>query len=237
MTAIATRPQPSPNRRRVESASESTGTDPFEERPFEADDLRPSHAREECDLAYRLSLKQYHAMIEQSIFSENDPVEFVAGLLVKKMPQKPLHSYVIRQLIAKLKAMISEEWLVDTQLPIQANDSEPEPDVCVIVGPTNRYVTRHPGSGDVMLVVEVADTSLKFDREVKRQVYASMKVPNYWIVNLTDRVIETFQQPNDDAAYQYSQTSNDSDKLEVVINGRSVGTLVVSEILPPQLNA
>lgn len=237
MTAIASRPQPSPKLRGMEAASESPLEATVVTQPPDVVEVEQAQTADQRPLVYRLSLKQYHAMIEQSIVTENDPVEFVAGLLVKKMPLKPLHSYVIRQLIAKLKALVSEEWLVDTQLPIQAVDSEPEPDVCVVAGPTSRYVARHPGAGDVMLVIEVADTSLKFDREVKKQVYSGMKVPLYWIVNLTDRVIESFQQPNDEAGYQYSQIVGISDKLDVVINGKSMGTLLVSEILPPLSDA
>src|SRR5262249_35647718 len=135
---------------------------------------------------YRLSIEQYHAMAELGILTENDPVELLEGWLVLKMTKHRPHSRCTHRTRRALERLLPAGWYVDSQEPITTIDSEPEPDVAVIRGELDDYPDRQPGSTDVALVIEVADTSLRTDRGAKKRVYAHAGIPVYWIANLVE---------------------------------------------------
>jgi len=150
----------------------------------------------EADTVWRMSVQQYHEMIRAGILSDDDPVELLDGLLVKKMPRNPSHSTATRMARAALERRLSPIWLVDTQEPISLAASEPEPDVIVVRGGRERYVTRHPGPVDIALVIEVAEATLKRDRDVKQRLYAEAGIPAYWILNLVEGFVEQYLVPS-----------------------------------------
>ncbi|HLG16989.1 MAG TPA: Uma2 family endonuclease [Blastocatellia bacterium] len=136
------------------------------------------------DLIWRLSVEQYHDMIRAGILTPDDPVEMLAGWLVYKMPKNPPHRIATKLALQALEAVVPAGCYVDSQEPITLDDSEPEPDVMVVRGDTRQYRERHPGVDDVVLIVEIADTTIERDRGVKKAVYARAGIPVYWIVNL-----------------------------------------------------
>ena len=104
------------------------------------------------DPVWRLSVDQYHAMIDSGILNENTPVELVEGILLEKMPQNPPHSFVTDAVRSALAALVPDAY-VRAQAPITLPDSEPEPDVVVAVGARRQFFHRHPGATDIALVV------------------------------------------------------------------------------------
>lgn len=148
----------------------------------------------------RLSLDDYHWLISCGFFERNpvvaDPVEFIDGYLVEMSPNHPPHATAVERLDDVLHVALGGRARVRCQLPITLPEqhSEPEPDVAVA---TRQHTSsrQHPGGGDVLLVCEVADSSLTYDRKVKLDLYARAGIREYWIVNLNDRVVEVYRQP------------------------------------------
>jgi Uma2 family endonuclease len=115
------------------------------------------------------------------------------------------------------------------------DDSVPEPDLSIVRGASRDYSQRHPKACDVALLIEVSDSSLAEDRGDKLQTYASAGVPVYWIVNLPNRRIEVYTEPNGAATpphYHKSQFFCPGDEVPIVLDGVEVGRLNVSDVLP-----
>ncbi len=187
------------------------------------------------DPIWRLSVDQYHQMIRTGILTEDDPVELLEGWLVPKMPKNPLHRVATRRTRLALEDIIPAGWYVDSQEPITLPDSEPEPDVTVVEGSSEQYRDRHPGSGDVALLVEVSDSSLPRDQGSKKRLYARARIPIYWIVNLLERRIEVYSDPSgpgESADYRQRQDYGEAEEIPVVIGGREIGRLAVRDLLP-----
>lgn len=187
------------------------------------------------DLIWRLSVDQYHAMIQAGILTDDDPVELLEGWLVFKMPKNPAHRATTRLVRTALDNVLPVGWYTDSQEPITLPDSEPEPDVVVVRGDTRQYLDRHPGPPDVALVIEVADTTLQRDRTSKKRAYARAGIPVYWIVNLGNEQIEVYTQPLGEAEQADYTQHQDYERLTmvpVVINDVEVGMLAVEALLP-----
>lgn len=119
--------------------------------------------------------------------------------------------------------------------PVTLATSEPEPDVAVVRGSDDDYPDRHPGSDDVALRVEVSDTSLRRDRGFKKAIYAKARIAVYWIVNLIDWRVEVYAQPSGPATapnYRQHQDFGETDQVPLVIEGREIARIAVSELLP-----
>jgi Uma2 family endonuclease len=108
---------------------------------------------------------------------------------------------------------------------------EPEPDISVVRGSRQDYRTRHPGPGEIEFLVEVADTSLSWDRGPKLMAFSRAGVPTYWILNLVDRQLEVFTSPGA-AGYQTHVILGPSDRASIVIGGVEAGSIKVGDILP-----
>lgn len=174
-------------------------------------------------------------MIREGILTEDDPVELLDGYLVTKMPRNPPHRLTTQLTREALTRLCPAGWFVDAQEPITTDTSEPEPDVAVIRGDRRAFTDRHPGPGDLALVVEVADTSLSRDRGSKKRLYARAALPVYWIVNLIDRQIEVYTDPTGPAEepdYRQRQVFETGAELPVEIAGREVGRVSVADLLP-----
>jgi Uma2 family endonuclease len=137
---------------------------------------------------------EYERLVDRGVFEPGDRVELIDGLLLVSEPQSSLHYTAIMLVEQALARAFGEGWSVRTQAPIALDDaSEPEPDVAVVRGGVRDFSASHPI--DPVLVVEVAVSSLAFDREHKASLYARGGRPEYWIVNLIDRVVEVRREP------------------------------------------
>src|SRR3954471_23038872 len=137
-----------------------------------------------------ISVEQYHHFPE---FNQNGRrTELVRGVVLEKMPKTPLHASIAKFLYDRLLLSLPAEFSVRQDQPITLSDSEPEPDVAIVVGPESDYWEQHPRTA--MLVIEVAVTSSDLDRK-KASLYAEAGVQEYWIVLPRERKIEVYRQP------------------------------------------
>ena len=145
-----------------------------------------------------LTVADYHRMGEAGILSESDRVELIEGELVVMSPVGSRHVATINRLNRLLVRAVGDRGLVSVQNPIRLDDrTEPEPDVAVLKPQADDYLEAIPGPRDVLLVIEVADSSLSYDRAVKAPLYAVHGLPEFWIVDLTGRAIEVHRKPEE----------------------------------------
>ena len=184
---------------------------------------------------FRLSVAQYHKMIEAGILTENDPVELLEGWLVTKMPQNPEHLFSTQVLQDILKGILPDGWFVNIQGPIVLEDSEPEPDAVVVRGGRRDYLSQKPRPQDIALIIEVADSTLQLDRSVKKRLFASAAIPVYWIVNLVDRQLEVYSHPSGRVAvpdYEQHQILKPDEHVAVIIDEKEVARIQLEELFP-----
>jgi len=183
----------------------------------------------------RITVGQYHAMIEAGVFAEDERVELLEGWLFHKMAKKATHSVATRAMRKRLEKLLPPGWDVDSQEPITTFDSEPEPDVSVVRAGVRDNKKRHPKPKEVGLVVEVSEGTLARDRGMKMRIYARARVPVYWIVNLVDNQIEIYTDPTGPAKrpnYRHSQIYKPGTSVPVVLDGKEIATIEVNDILP-----
>ncbi len=151
------------------------------------------------------TVSDYYKMAEAGILSPDDRVELIRGEILKMSPIKSPHAGIINKLVKMLIRQLDDRATITSQNPLHINKfSEPKPDIIVARFREDEYIERHPRPEEVFLLIEVADSSLSFDRKVKTPLYAQSGIPEYWIVNLNDRQIEVFKSPAE-GEYQEKQ--------------------------------
>jgi Uma2 family endonuclease len=144
---------------------------------------------------------EYDRLVNLGVF-EGEPIELIGGQLVVAEPQSPYHASAISAAEYAVRAILPPGWIVRTQLPVSLDDeSEPEPDLVVVRGRPADYRDSHPARP--VLAVEVAESSLDFDRQHKGSLYARAEIQDYWIVNLVDRILEVYRDPGPDPSAPY----------------------------------
>src|SRR5258708_2273209 len=138
---------------------------------------------------YLFTVEQYEKMVESGVLRSGERAELIEGVVIKKMPQDPPHAVVIEYTLDAIRPQLPTGWRLREQKPIRLGDSEPEPDIAIVRGPASRYEKRHPRPADIAAAIEVADSSLDYDREDKSSMYARAGIPIYWIINLVERQI------------------------------------------------
>jgi len=152
--------------------------------------------RSEHIVRHRLTVSDYYRMAEVGILKPDARVELIEGEIIDMAPMGSRHADVVSELSSRLVAAVGRDARVRCQLPITLDEySEPEPDV-VVVKP-RRYAARHPAPEDVLLLIEVSDSSLAFDRSVKLPLYARHGIPDVWIVDLSTNQIYAHRDPRD----------------------------------------
>jgi Uma2 family endonuclease len=182
---------------------------------------------------YRMSVEQYHALVEQGHLTSDDPVELVEGVLVFKMPKNPPHRLATRRLFDLIQSLLPGSAHCQMLEPITLRDGEPEPDVALVVGDAEDYPDRHPSGADVLLVIEVSDATLAFDRGPKLRSYARAGIAQYWIVNLNDREIEVHTDPKpEQSTYGSKMVYREGATIPLMLAGHTLGEVRVDQILP-----
>lgn len=173
----------------------------------------------------------YHRMADAGILTEDDRVELLDGEIVEMTPIGPRHASCVTQLLRMFIEGLAGRAIVTPQNPAVLDDlSEPQPDVCLARPHADLYSTAHPRPEDLLLVVEVADTSLAYDRDRKIPRYALAGIDEAWLVNLKDDAIEVFREPTPNG---YSQRMELRRGDRVAPTAFPDLTLDVSEILGP----
>jgi len=136
---------------------------------------------------------EYERLVDVGVF-EGEPLELIGGQLIVAEPKGSPHATAVGMTDDALRVAIPGGWIVRVQDPLALDDeSAPEPDVAVVRGARADYRHTHPSHP--ALIVEVAESSLAFDRTQKGSLYARAGIADYWIVNLQDRVVEVYREP------------------------------------------
>jgi Uma2 family endonuclease len=185
---------------------------------------------------YRFTVDEFERIADSL---DNDQVELIDGYIVGRGAMKPSHVLASELLKGHIQPLLPRGRFLREDKPIRIPDfDEPRPDLAVVRGDPMLYAYRHPGPGDVSLLVEVSDSTLARDRGEKWINYARSGIPVYWIVNLVDHQVEVFTDPT--AAGYGSRVvyarSLAAQFVPVVIDGIEVGQIAVSEILSPEIS-
>ena len=143
---------------------------------------------------HRWVREEYERMVAAGVFHPEARLELIDGEVVNMTPQGSQHATAVQLAEDALRKVFSTGYITRVQMPLALEeDSEPEPDMAVVPGSPRDYRDAHPESA--LLVVEVADATLAFDRDQKKRLYARTGVPEYWIVDLIDRHLEIYRNP------------------------------------------
>lgn len=148
----------------------------------------------------RWTVDEYDRMIEAGILTENDRVELLRGEIVDMSPIGGPHQSVVLRLNTLLAPIAPDRFLTSVQgaVRLASVDSEPEPDVALLVPRADFYSEKHPDSDDILLVIEVAQSSLERDRDIKIPLYAEAGIREAWLVDISNGVVQVFSNPTPD---------------------------------------
>jgi len=162
-----------------------------------------------------ISVKDYDEMIRHGILTSDDKVELLNGIIIEKMPKGIKHA-AINDLVAEVfREKLGNQVVIRNQNPIVLDDySEPEPDLVLAKPPREIYLERHPNPEDILLIIEISDSTLGRDRVTKSLAYAKAGIRQYIVLNVQDNSLEDYRQPAADG-YQSKQTYRTGDSLNL----------------------
>jgi len=147
---------------------------------------------------HKLSVADYHRLGAAGVLGEDDRVELIEGELIDMAPIGSRHASTVAQLARRFVQTVGEAAIVYIQNPVLLpGDSEPQPDVALLKPRADFYAASHPGPDDILLIIEVADTSVRYDREIKLPLYARHGISEVWLIDLESRRIEAFCKPSE----------------------------------------
>ncbi len=166
---------------------------------------------------YLIDVFKWQKMAEAGLFSPKDRVELINGEILEMPPIGFNHSGHLNRITNLFAAVVvAKKAILSIQNPLQLGDlSEPEPDFMLLRPDADFYTTRHPQAEDVLLLVEVADTSLNYDREQKARLYALYGITEYWLVNLNNESLEVYRKASNDG-YEQKTTLHYGDTINLV---------------------
>ncbi len=180
-----------------------------------------------CQLR-RWSRAEYHNMAAKRIFPPDARLQLIFGNIIEMSPQKSYHATAVTLAEEGLRSLLTKKYFIRVQLPLALNsDSEPEPDIAVVAGKPRDYRDKHPETA--VLIVEVSDATLPLDRSHKKKLYASAKIPEYWILNLKNQSLEVYRQPVK-KKYEFQEVFFAEDKISPLFCPE--GSVVVADMLP-----
>lgn len=141
------------------------------------------------------TVEEYHRMIDAGILTPNDKVELLEGRIIQMSPQKPPHAATIQRSDRYLQNLFRDKADIRIQLPITLSTSEPEPDIAVVRINALAYSDHHPSAEEIFLLIEVAYTTLTFDRQEKAPIYARANILEYWILDIENRQVYIYRNP------------------------------------------
>ena len=166
---------------------------------------------------HKLDVDAYHHMGEAGIFGHEARIELIDGDLIDMAPIGQAHAGIVNRLNQAFVIACRDRAIVSPQNPVRLNRySEPQPDLAILKPRPDFYTTGEPpGPADVLLLVEVADTSLRFDQTTKLPLYARAGIPELWIVDLKRRVLQSYRMPDAD---QYTQTAEHHPGVQLALS-------------------
>lgn len=160
------------------------------------------------------TVSEYEQMIRAGVLAEDARLELIEGELITMSPIGAAHAGFVKRLNRLLSARVGTQAIVAVQDPIRLEHSEPQPDLALLRPRQDDYINSLPEAGDVLLIIEVADTSVEYDRSVKLPLYARAGVPEAWLLDLNRRVIEVHRQPSE-AGYDEKRTLGPGEHIAV----------------------
>jgi Uma2 family endonuclease len=171
------------------------------------------------------SVDDYERMVETGILTEQDRVELIRGEILEKMVIGDPHCACVNRLTRTLVQLTGNDAVVSVQNPVRLDESAPEPDIAVLRPRDDFYGNGKPEPADVILLIEVSDSSLDYDRTVKAPLYAGAGIREYWIVNLEDDCVEVHRDPQPDGSYRDVRLLRRGDRIELAeLPGVAVAT-------------
>lgn len=175
---------------------------------------------------------EYQQLAGLGIFGEDERIELIEGRIVRMTPKNVDHAVATRRALRIFSRAAGELALISVQDPILLNDrSEPEPDVTLVAGPDTKYLEHHPAPNDIFLVLEIADSSLAFDREVKGPLYGRNGIRQFCLLNLQDRELEDYRDPGPHG-FRGKQTYGEDEAFSLV--AFPMISIKVGDLLPPK---
>jgi Uma2 family endonuclease len=155
-------------------------------------------------LQHRFTVSDYHRMRDSGILGEADRVELIDGEIRQMSPIDPIHAATVKRLSHHLFAAVGQRAILSVQDPVELNDlTEPQPDLALLRWDDDFYEHQHPTPADVLIVIEVANSSIDYDREEKLPRYAAAGIPEVWLVHIARQVVEQYTLPvGDDYTYR-----------------------------------
>ena len=182
-------------------------------------------------IARLFSRDEFQQMIDSGLFA-GEKVELLDGAVITMSPQNTPHAATVNRLNYQLMKLCGPEVYIRVQSPVALDEhNQPEPDVVLCAPDPLDYTEAHPGPEQIFLIIEVADSSVRQDRQQKARVYASSGIPHYWVVELGRRRIEAMSSP-DTATGQYRRVRTfRAGQTLTLLHGQRIA---VSDILPPK---
>ncbi|MEK6475924.1 Uma2 family endonuclease [Catalinimonas sp. 4WD22] len=168
----------------------------------------------EVEVAKRLfTIQEYHQMAEAGILGTDIRTELIHGEIIKMSPIGNQHAAIVRRLSTLLIPQLVPNFIVDVQNPVHIKDhSEPEPDIAVLPFREDYYATTGVTPADVLLLIEVSDSILHYDRQIKLPLYATAQIPEVWIIDVIKKRLYAYRQPVE-GEYQEKKTINNESEI------------------------
>lgn len=178
------------------------------------------------------TVSEYYRMAQSGIIRPEERVELIEGRILKMSPKGPQHSASTTSADDVFRERLGNRAIVRIQEPVHIDDrSEPEPDVVLARPLKNKYSDHHPVPDEILLILEIADTSLRYDREVKSLLFAQAGIIQYCILNLNSKELEDYRNP-DPEGYRSKQTYKADEQFSLVAFPEIL--IAVRDLLPPQ---
>ncbi len=186
----------------------------------------------------RFTLDEYHKLGELGFLHEDDHIQLIRGELIEISSKTRPHETCLRKLLKELPQLVGDRAILQCQAPIIVPpNSEPEPDFAIVQSREDYYLSAHPSGRDVLLVMEVSDSSIDYDQDVKQSLYAEAGISNYWIFNLFDYQLEMYSDPYQDGLGKFGYLNK-----RIVLPNQRVALscfpdllLDLSRVFPPKL--
>lgn len=173
-------------------------------------------------LRRKFTVKQYNQMVEAGILTEDDRVELIRGEIIEMTPINRRHSSHVNRLNELFVLRFAQLVTVGVQNPVELNDnSEPQPDISLLRRKADFYESGHPQPQDILLLVEVADTTVESDRQIKIPLYAETGIIEVWLVDINEQCIEVYREPS----------PNGYQNVQRFVRGQSLSILAFPEII------
>jgi hypothetical protein len=164
----------------------------------------------------QITTAEYDLMIESGVFDENDQIELLNGVIIEKMPKGTKHAALNDIVATRFINELGQKVCVRNQNPIWLDEfSEPEPDIVLATPPFEKYFENHPTPEEILLILEIADSTLGYDRNTKGAAYARAGIGQYILLNVQEGTIEDYREPNTDG-FQSKQTYRSGQQFNLV---------------------